>query len=163
MDARFLRLSTEMMLGEDATETGVVSNDPQDPGGLTRWGISQRSYPDLDIANLTRSQALEIYYRDWYLRYHYDQIESDALVEELLDVAVTNPSAAHRALQRAVAASGGESLVVDGGIGPDTLRALNTHPCPGWLLAEFRLGMIQHYLGCGKQRFLAGWVRRAVT
>jgi hypothetical protein len=29
-------------------------NDPSDPGGETQWGISKRSYPDVDIKALTR-------------------------------------------------------------------------------------------------------------
>ena len=32
-------------------EGGYV-NDPNDAGGETKWGISKRSYPYLDIANL---------------------------------------------------------------------------------------------------------------
>ena len=35
-----------------AAEGGLV-NDPQDPGGVTKFGISQRSYPALDIRELT--------------------------------------------------------------------------------------------------------------
>ena len=33
-------------------EGGYV-NDPDDPGGETNYGISKRSYPDVDIANIT--------------------------------------------------------------------------------------------------------------
>ena len=47
-------------------EGGYV-NDPNDPGGETKWGISKRSYPHLDIAALTLEDAQEIYRRDyWY-------------------------------------------------------------------------------------------------
>jgi lysozyme family protein len=46
-------------------EGGLV-NDPQDPGGLTNFGISKKSYPDLDISNLTRAQAGSIYQRDFW-------------------------------------------------------------------------------------------------
>lgn len=41
-------------------------NDPDDPGGLTKWGISQRAYPALDIRNLTQQEAEAIYYRDYW-------------------------------------------------------------------------------------------------
>lgn len=47
------------------SEGGYV-NDPQDPGGETKFGISKRSYPDLDIANLTLDQAKAIYLRDFW-------------------------------------------------------------------------------------------------
>jgi len=45
---------------------GRYSNNPADPGGETNWGISKRSYPHLDIKNLTRNQAAVIYYKDFW-------------------------------------------------------------------------------------------------
>jgi lysozyme family protein len=45
------------VLGEEA---GYVNN-PADPGGETKWGISKRAFPDLDIANLSRDDAKTIY------------------------------------------------------------------------------------------------------
>jgi len=48
-------------------EGGYVDH-PSDPGGATKYGISQRSYPKVDIKNLTRQQATEIYKRDYWNR-----------------------------------------------------------------------------------------------
>lgn len=48
-----------------AFEGGLV-NDPADPGGITKFGISQRAYPTLDIANLTLEDASVIYQRDYW-------------------------------------------------------------------------------------------------
>lgn len=45
---------------------GSYVNDPSDPGGETKFGISKRSYPDLDIKNLTIDQAKAIYLRDFW-------------------------------------------------------------------------------------------------
>lgn len=47
---------------------GGLSENLLDPGGLTKFGISQRSYPFLDIRNLTVEQAVQIYYEDYWLR-----------------------------------------------------------------------------------------------
>lgn len=47
-------------------EGGYV-NDPDDPGGETKWGISKRAYPDEDITNLTPERAAELYYRDYWV------------------------------------------------------------------------------------------------
>ena len=47
------------------SEGGYV-NDPADPGGETKYGISKRSYPDVDIANLTLDGAKAIYLRDFW-------------------------------------------------------------------------------------------------
>ena len=45
-------------------EGGYV-NDPDDPGGETKYGISKRAHPDVDIASLTPESAAEIY-KDYY-------------------------------------------------------------------------------------------------
>lgn len=54
-------------------EGGYV-DDPDDPGGETKFGISKRSYPDLDIKSLTKQQATEIYERDFYNRVRGDDL-----------------------------------------------------------------------------------------
>ena len=48
-----------------AAEGGLV-NDPKDPGGVTKFGISQRSYPALDIRALSLDEAKAIYQRDYW-------------------------------------------------------------------------------------------------
>jgi len=46
-------------------EGGYV-NDPADPGGETNWGISKRSYPQLNIKGLTKEAAMVIYHTDFW-------------------------------------------------------------------------------------------------
>ena len=41
-------------------EGGYVNN-PNDPGGETKYGVSKKAYPDIDIENLTLEQAKKIY------------------------------------------------------------------------------------------------------
>ena len=45
---------------------GGYINDPKDPGGETKWGISKRYHLDCDIKNLTPEQASEIYYNEYW-------------------------------------------------------------------------------------------------
>ena len=45
---------------------GGYSNNEQDPGGETNWGIAKRSYPDVNIKALTRADAATIYMRDFW-------------------------------------------------------------------------------------------------
>lgn len=45
---------------------GELNDDPNDPGGLTKYGISQRAYPNLDIRNLTLNEAKTIYKVDYW-------------------------------------------------------------------------------------------------
>lgn len=47
-------------------EGGYV-NDPADPGGETKYGISKRRYPWLTIAGLTVDDAKTIYYDDYWV------------------------------------------------------------------------------------------------
>ena len=46
-------------------EGGYV-NDPKDPGGETNFGIAKRSHPDVDIKNLTKDEAKDIYYETYW-------------------------------------------------------------------------------------------------
>lgn len=112
-DPRFAEV-IERVLGHEA---GYV-NDPNDPGGETKWGISKRSYPNLNIADLTREDAIALYYRDFWQP--IAPLSSGmAIAYQLLDFAVNSGMGnARRALQRAV------GVAPDGIIGPITLAAV---------------------------------------
>lgn len=85
-------------------EGGYV-NDPDDPGGETQWGISRRSYPNLNIAALTREDARAIYRRDFWDRIHGDEMP-DGVAFQVFDFAVNSGiETAVRYLQRAVGAA----------------------------------------------------------
>lgn len=68
----------KIVLGEE----GGYVNDPTDPGGETKYGISKNSYPHLDIANLTLNQAKQIYKINYW-----DAIQGDDLPEPLDHIA----------------------------------------------------------------------------
>lgn len=162
MDERFLR-AVEVVLQHE----GGYVNDPLDPGGETKWGISRRSYPELDIANLTREDAIAIYCRDWWQRYGYDRLQDEAVATKLLDMAVNmGPATAHRLLQEAVVFLG-YPVAVDGIIGPQTIGAANKAD-PKRLLQVLRWMAAHHYYRIAAQRpqlreFLIGWLRRAYS
>jgi lysozyme family protein len=46
-------------------EGGYV-NHPNDPGGETKYGISKRAYPHLNIKDITVQDAVRIYYEDYW-------------------------------------------------------------------------------------------------
>lgn len=46
-------------------EGEIYEHDSDDPGGATKFGIDQRSHPNVDIRNLTKEQATEIYWKEW--------------------------------------------------------------------------------------------------
>ena len=99
-------------------EGGYV-NDPHDPGGETKFGISKRSYPHLDIHSLTLADAKTIYKRDFWDRAQCDKLHPD-LAFDLFDGAVNSGiGQAIRWLQRAV------GVADDGVVGPLTLASIN--------------------------------------
>ena len=51
----------------------VVENDPDDPGGMTKFGIDKRSHPKEDIANLTKERATEIYWDEYWVKNNIDK------------------------------------------------------------------------------------------
>lgn len=95
---------------------GRYSNDPKDPGGETNWGISKRSYPHVDIKNLTKEGAKEIYMKDFWK----PLAEAHPAVRyQAFDFAVNSGiQTATRKLQQAVGAAD------DGHWGPRSAAAL---------------------------------------
>jgi len=82
-------------------EGGYV-NDPNDPGGETKYGISKRSYPDVDIKNLTPDGAKAIYDRDFWQPIEADKLP-DSVSFQALDFAVNaGIGTAIRKLQAAI-------------------------------------------------------------
>ncbi|GGD45756.1 glycoside hydrolase family 108 protein [Pseudoxanthomonas indica] len=109
---------------------GGFTDDRRDPGNWTggavgvgqlkgtKFGIAANTYPQIDIRNLTRDQAVAIYRRDFWDRAQCSKLPN-AVAFQLLDGAVNSGIAqASRWLQRAVGAAD------DGFIGPATLKAV---------------------------------------
>lgn len=97
-------------------EGGYVNN-PLDKGGETKYGISKRSYPKLDIASLTQVDAKAIYLRDYWKPAGCDSVPP-AIAFDLFDMAVNSGVArAVKTLQRTV------GTAEDGKLGPLTLAA----------------------------------------
>ena len=106
-------------------EGGYVC-DPNDPGGETKYGISKRAYPHLDIRNLTWEQAKAIYKKDYWDKVHCDELPL-GVDHIVFDICVNSgASAAGKALQKAINTNNCKDvLVVDGKIGPATIAAVN--------------------------------------
>jgi lysozyme family protein len=99
---------------------GGLSNSSWDNGGLTKFGISKKAYPNLDIATLTRDQAIQIYHNDYWRRCRCDELPFPlALV--VFDSAVNQGTgAAAKFLQLAL------GVTADGVIGGQTLKAVKS-------------------------------------
>ena len=141
-------------------EGGYV-NDPKDPGGETNFGVAKRSHPDVDIKNLTKDGAKEI-----YKEHYWDKNKVESLSEELrhiyFDMCVNQGRGrAVKILQRA-ANGKGANLKVDGGKGPKTIAAMD-----GVELDRVRAYRVKYYADLvtrkpDLEKFYFGWFRRAL-
>lgn len=148
-----------MMSFDDAFERtigheGGYVNDPHDPGGETKFGISRRAYPDEDIAGLTIMRARELYRRDYWDRVQGDQLPA-WIASQVFDAAVNSGvKQASVWLQRAVGAQ------PDGVIGAKTIAAARRAD-PGTAVARFNAHRL-HFMTALPTwpDFGKGWARR---
>jgi len=138
-------------------EGGYVFN-PHDPGGETKFGISKRSYPHLDIHSLTLADAKTIYRRDFWDRAQCDKLHPD-LAFDLFDGAVNSGiGQAIRWLQRAV------GVADDGVVGPLTLASINRENDTSAIRARYSGHRLDFMTRLSTwDVFGKGWARRIAT
>ena len=135
-----------------------------DTGGKTKWGISENSYPNIDIENLSQDNAELIYYRDYYIKTDIYKIDNNELCLQVVDFAINAGQAVSiRKLQK-VCNDLNRYIKVDGVIGPNTLNAVNTYHAPKRMVQMFKEARFDYYFILGKQKeyreYLKGWVKR---
>lgn len=138
---------------------GGYSNDPDDSGGETNFGISKKAYPNLDIKNLTIQQATEIYQRDYWDKMQCSAIGDSKIAWKIFDIAVNHGvDGAIRLVQHVV------GCVVDGVIGPQTLHYINVSNPSDLMYELIHECILQHvHLAVTQNQdieFLAGWITR---
>ena len=145
---------------------GGFSDNRLDPGNWTggvigqgslkgtKFGISAKSYPDLDIAGLVLPDVVALYQRDFVRPLKLGRYR-DGVAYQLLDFAVNaGPDRAIRRLQRVV------GVGTDGVVGPLTLAALEARSEGDLIMLlvaeriEF-LTYLRNWPDAGK-----GWMRR---
>lgn len=117
-------------------EGGYV-NDPDDPGGATKYGVTihtmRRLRMDLDangqvdahdVRHLTRADAQQIFVQHYFEDPKIAQLPH-ALQASVFDMYVNSGSNAVKILQRLLCDMG-QVVDVDGGIGPQTIAATRT-------------------------------------
>jgi lysozyme family protein len=143
----------ERLIGHE----GGYVNHPSDPGGETRYGISKRSYPTVDIKALTLDGAKAIYKRDFW-----DKVRGDSLpypvAFEMFDAAVNH--GVKRAVEFAQEALGAH---VDGQLGPVTLKAAQTVN-PDAFIRRFNGARLEFFTNLPTfSSFGRGWARRVAS
>jgi lysozyme family protein len=154
---------------------GGLSLDADDPGNWTggakgkgelkgtRFGISAKSYPNVDIRNLTLDQAKTIYKHDFW-----DKVSGDALPWPfgymLFDTVVNQgggPDLWRKAFQEAL------GVVQDGAIGPRTVAVAKTAAGKFEARAEvvglFTAARLQRYVEKSAAKYRRGLFKRATV
>lgn len=124
-------------------EGGYV-NDPDDLGGETNFGITKRRYPNLDIKNLTKEKAKELYYKDFYIPMGIDKIKNPLLALHHFDMGINaGISNAKKILAEATLKAEKENISID---------------------QAYKILRIEYYKKVAtyrnNQKFLSGWLNR---
>jgi lysozyme family protein len=159
---------------EDAKRSGIVTHDGD---GRTRFGICEKSYPDMPEEFWTEPPLLAILkaegiYSDRYFHaLRLDEIVDQAVASKIFDLAVV--MGCKEAVVLAQRAANGLLLgsskapAIDGRIGPQTIAALNA--CPPQSVVE-SLCNLSKIVFCEdaakhpeKEKDLHGWLNRAAS
>lgn len=137
---------------------GGYSNNPNDPGGETKYGISKRSYPELNIRKLTRDHAKKIYKQDFWQPLKLYMIDNANVCLEIFDFAVN--AGVSGSVKMAQKLAGTKE---DGILGGITARAINEFE--GDFVKTFKHARIIYYEALTKNNskfkvFLKGWINR---
>lgn len=150
-----VRAYIKFMIMDPDMEGGAEMWDDPD-GGLTKYGVSAIANPDLDIANLTLPQAIDVAYFRYYTKYNINLI-TPHMACLVLDWVYNAGPADIRAIQAAVKAR------PDGIIGEHTAGALNMLYLGGKLhaLAYLTAARQKHYMNKRNFQYYAnGWLKR---
>lgn len=135
-------------------EGGYV-NDPDDTGGETNFGISKRAYPKLNIKKLKLREAIEIYYKDYWVKSNCNELpEFIQLIH--FDTAVNSGrNRANKILQKAIG-----DIAVDGVLGPITISRSSSITLADYAIERclFYAKIVRNKKSQGK--FIVGWVKR---
>lgn len=180
------RKSIDQMIDELIGREGRYSNNPADSGGVTMWGIVEKTarrhgYTGL-MRDLPRTMAQHIYRQEYFIGPGFYKVYalSQAIAEEMFDTGVNmGTSVPTPWLQRTLNAlnrQGGDyaDIEVDGDIGPATISALraflNKRGADGEAVILRALNGLQtaRYIELAEKRekdetFLFGWLLNRVV
>ncbi len=149
---------------------GVVSDDPRDAGGFTKYGISIRFAGSIgldldgdgrttnaDIIALTVADARAIYLEHFWDRLHCSEY-AFGLALAVFDCGINQGTGvAPKLLQRAA------GVTADGIIGPVTLRAIRRRNDQAELLRDFMARRCKRYAAHPQVDYFGrGWFRRVI-
>ena len=147
-----------------AREGGYV-NDPDDPGGATKYGVTVHTMRRLgldltedgrvdaqDVRRLARADAERIFVQHYYARPGIDRLP-EVLRASVFDMYVNAGANAVKILQRLLRQMG-QDVAVDGVIGPQTADAADAaaRAAPGHLADAYAIARRNYYLRLADRR-----------
>lgn len=168
-----------------AREGGYV-NDPDDPGGATKYGVTIGTMRRLgidktgdgfvtiaDVKALTRADAEQIFVDHYYRKPRISQLP-EQLQPSVFDMYVNAGGNAVKILQQ-VLRDMGQEVSIDGAIGPQTLRAATAaaKAAPDRIADIYGIGRRNYYFRLADRRAASrkyartraggkgGWIKRA--
>lgn len=178
--------SVRQIAEEIVGREGGYVNDPDDPGGATKYGVTVHTMRRLgldltgdgvvgvaDVRALSRGQAVEIFITHYFERPRIGEMPG-ALQPSLFDMYVNAGANAVKILQRLLGQMG-FAVVVDGVIGPETIRAAAQAAVPDAVALRDAYGVARrnYYFRLADRRPASrkyartraggkgGWIRRA--
>ena len=153
----------EQIINDVLLHEGGYVDDPLDKGGETNFGISKRWYPHIDIKNLTKNDAVNIYYNDYWIPSKASELPGH-LRSTYFDMVVNmGQTTAIRIMQEAINSVQATRIDEDGLIGPETINSANK-------LSKKRLQAYRcHFYSKiviaepTQKRFYYGWFKRATS
>ena len=162
-----------------ARHEGGLSNNKNDNGGITKFGISLRFIKaeklDIngdgliskdDIIDLTKVKADTIYYKYFWDKYNYNEIDDKIIATKVFAMAVNSgPSQAAKLLKKAINKIISEPLSIDSTLDPETIDIINNIDCERLHRAmiavekDFYLQLIKEHPAFVE--FKKGWLKRA--
>ena len=153
----------ETIISQVIEHEGGYVNDPNDRGGETNFGIAKRWFPELDIKNLTKHQAIDIYYHSYWKPSKAEQLPED-LKATYFDMCVNmGQSQAVKVLQKAINSKKRTKIAEDGLIGPNTIE--HSQVVSKQRLQAYRClfyAKLVHQKPT-QERFYYGWFKRATS
>ena len=135
---------------------GGYSVNPRDPGGETKYGISKRAYPEINIASLTIERAKEIYKADYWRPLSADDLPAGVALQAFDFGVNAGVSRSAKLLQRIA------GVPEDGKVGPKTIAAIGKME-PSQVISRFTAGRMDHYRALSAwSTFGKGWTRRTL-
>jgi lysozyme family protein len=142
--------------------SGAYHSDPKDAGGETKWGISKKAHPFLNIKALKYDDAVNIYFNEYWSN-RYTDLSCTPCAFKLFDMGVLMGKRVSKYFQAAINDCGFD-IVLDGFCGPITIATANK--CSSDLLYNNFINKLTSYikrlciLKPWNLKFKKGWLER---